>query len=283
MSLAVATVKRAALGEFGARIEDSGSGNDEIGLIIGQFNNLLELLQETVAHLIEQEGQRRDAQLESLRYQINPHFIYNAMYLVQLSVEEAGLWKLSDAVSCFADILRYNVSGAMYATFAEEISHIRAYMRFVNSFRGEPIELAVSCSEQLASRPFLRFIFQPLVENAVKYGGAGLRHIAMEIGEDGKCCFADIRNDGALMDRAEAEQLAAAMRLLAGDSQGAAPGGHVGLRNIVRRLKLFYGPGAELRLANDGQFCVHIAFPKEAGNIQKGGAIYSGGYLYHGH
>jgi hypothetical protein len=65
--------------------------------MIRQFNNLLDILERTVAQSLEREARRRDAQLEALQYQINPHFIYNSMYFLRLSMEKEGLWELARA------------------------------------------------------------------------------------------------------------------------------------------------------------------------------------------
>jgi signal transduction histidine kinase len=225
--------------------------------------------------LAEQEKRQRNAQLQALQYQLNPHFLYNSLYMLQLSIENAELWNLANAVSWFADILQYNLRGTsekalLQATFAEEITHIQSYIRFINAFRDTPITIAVKCPPELAGRRFLRFVFQPLAENAIQYGGSGMKRIGISIGQRGGLCEISVFNDGESISGDMLSRVNDALRLAGESASGSsAETGlgevqRIGLRNIARRLSVFYPGKAEIYLTNGERTCVHILFPLDS-------------------
>jgi len=255
--LTLEAMQEVSRGRFAARIQEDRK--DEIGVMNSQFNNLLGILEATVEESLLRERGQRDAQLEALQYQINPHFIYNSMYFLQLSMEKENLWQMADAVSWLASILHYNLEGAMFATFREEIGNLRTYLQFVNAFREKPIALAVECPAELHDRTFLRFIFQPLVENAIKYGGKSLSVIRVRIGEAERVCCVEVQNDGEPPSDATMRDVNAQMQRAYAVSDGGKK--QIGLYNIASRLRLFYQEEASITLYGGEWTGVRIFFP----------------------
>jgi len=256
--LTLETVEQVSQGRFHVRINDDH--DDEIGLMSHQFNNLLDQLEKTVEQLMKEEQQRRDSQMEALQYQLNPHFIYNSMYMLQLTLENNNLWKLSDAVCWLADILQYNVNGTSFATFTQEIDHLTTYLRFVNVFRETPIELTVDCPAGLLDYTFLRFVFQPLVENAIKYGGREVSAISIKIRQSTSICYIEVSNNG----EAVPDDVACRVNALLLDPNEYENGTRrIGLRNIASRIRLFYKSDAGICLVHGENTLVRIHFPYE--------------------
>lgn len=253
--LSVDAMAQVASGRFTARVTDDRQ--DEITPLIAQFNRLLSYLENTVAELIAKERQKRDAQLVALQYQINPHFIYNSLYIVQLAVEKQGLFDVANAISWFASILHYNVAGSMFATFQQEIEHIHTYLKFINTFREQAITLQVSLPDELRRKLFLRFIFQPIIENAIKYGGRQVSLIAIAVDHRGDQFLVDVWNDGEPIDDEALAHVNLSLRAPEGEPSNDKG---VGLRNIARRLHLFYQSQAGVYMTNGARTGVHIYF-----------------------
>ena len=261
LNLTVGAMERVAHGKFGARIEDEH--DDEISRMIGQFNRVLALLENTVTQLLGEERHRQDAQLVALQHQIDPHFIYNSLYLLQLSIEKAGLLDISNSITWFANILHYNIGDTMFATFAQEIEHIGVYLKFINTFREAPIALETNIEGGISEQSFLRFVFQPLVENAIKYGGERTTCIVITVAHRGGQFYVDVENNGEVISDDAVENI---NRVLNDVPAADEPGRRVGLHNIARRLMLFYHARAGIYLSNDRRTCVHIFFPDDEVN-----------------
>ncbi|UYO96713.1 sensor histidine kinase [Microbacterium sp. M28] len=180
-----------------------------------------------------------EAELRSLRAQISPHFIYNALTAIA-SFIHADPDRARDLVLDFADFTRYSFRRqGEFTTVAEELGSIHHYLTLERARFGDRLEVTLRIApETLATViPFLSV--QPLVENAVRHG--------LEPGEGGGTIriFADdatthteitVEDDGVGMDPQELRALL----------DSADDGAHVGLRNVDTRLRQLYGPDGEL-------------------------------------
>ncbi|MEO8029021.1 MAG: histidine kinase, partial [Bryobacteraceae bacterium] len=111
------------------------------------------------------------AQLAVLRYQVNPHFLFNSLNTLQSLIREDPA-RASEAVSDLAAVLRYSLrrGGAETAPLAEELEALRRYLAVEQSRFEE--KLSVDVSADSAAEIYLApaFVLHPLVENAIKHG-----------------------------------------------------------------------------------------------------------------
>ncbi len=180
-----------------------------------------------------------EAELRSLRAQISPHFIYNALTAIASFIHTDPA-RARELVLEFADFTRYSFRRqGEFTTLAEELRSIHSYLELERARFGDRLEVTLRMApETLATViPFLSV--QPLVENAVRHG--------LEPGETGgtiRIASVDeathteitVEDDGVGMDP---EALRA---LLSGGDDGA----HIGLRNVDTRLRQLYGPDGGL-------------------------------------
>jgi two-component system LytT family sensor kinase len=175
-----------------------------------------------------------EAELRSLRAQISPHFIYNALTAIA-SFIHADPERARDLVLVFADFTRYSFRRqGEFTTLAEELQSIHSYLTLERARFGDRLEVTLQIApETLATViPFLSV--QPLVENAVRHGlepgegGGGIRIASVD---DGTHTEITVEDDGVGMDP---ESLRALLT-------SAVDGAHVGLRNVDTRLRQMYG------------------------------------------
>ena len=180
-----------------------------------------------------------EAELRSLRAQISPHFIYNALTAIA-SFIHADPDRARDLVLDFADFTRYSFRRqGEFTTVAEELGSIHHYLTLERARFGDRLEVTLRIApETLATViPFLSV--QPLVENAVRHGlepgegGGTIRIIADDATTHTEITVED---DGVGMDP---ETLRALL-------DSADDGAHVGLRNVDTRLRQLYGPDGGL-------------------------------------
>ena len=178
--------------------------------------------------------QLAEAELRSLRAQISPHFIYNALTAIASFVlTDPG--RARELVLEFADFTRYSFRRqGEFTTLAEELGSIHSYLELERARFGDRLRVTLQIApETLATViPFLSV--QPLVENAVRHGlepGEGGGEIRIASRDDGTHTEITVEDDGVGMDP---EALRAT--LTASDD-----GVHVGLRNVDTRLRQLYG------------------------------------------
>ncbi len=198
------------------------------------------MLDEQAERFARLEGQASRAQLEMLRYQLNPHFLFNTLNSISTLVLVGDTERANAMLSRLSSFLRYTLVGerAGLATVAQEVEALRLYLDIERIRFGERMRVAfdIAPEAELARLPSL--LLQPLVENAVKY--------AVTPQEDG----ADI----LVSARVERDRL---LVEVADTGPGLAPGGPgptnegtgLGLDNIRERLAQAYGADHRFELA----------------------------------
>ncbi|WP_460801540.1 sensor histidine kinase [Microbacterium sp. GXF6406] len=175
-----------------------------------------------------------EAELRSLRAQISPHFIYNALTAIA-SFIHADPERARDLVLDFADFTRYSFRRqGEFTTLAEELQSIHSYLTLERARFGDRLEVTLQIAPETLSTviPFLSV--QPLVENAVRHGlepGEGGGSIRIIANDDATHTEITVEDDGVGMDPESLRAL-----LTVGDD-----GAHVGLRNVDTRLRQMYG------------------------------------------
>jgi two-component system LytT family sensor kinase len=186
----------------------------------------------------EQEERLASAELRALRAQISPHFIYNALAAVAGEIH-ARPEEARELLIDFAEFTRYLFrDGRSYVSLAEELEHVRRYLRLEQARFGG-LHVAVDVAPDALDAVVPAMSLQPLAENAVRHGveqraGTGRIEIA------GRVVNGDIEltvtDDGAGI---EPERLPGVL-------SGA--GGGIGLSNVDARLRATFGEKYALRI-----------------------------------
>ncbi|MDT0346083.1 sensor histidine kinase [Streptomyces litchfieldiae] len=189
------------------------------------------------------------ADLRTLRAQISPHFLHNALAVIGARIRtdpDRARTLLND----FADYLRYSFAArGDYATVADELQAIQTYLELQRARFDDRMELSVRMAPEIlpVAIPFL--VIQPIVENAVRHGlepKPGPGAISVRGFGEGPLCVIEIEDDGVGMDPEFAQAiLAGKERRDDKRAGGVSPDGarrSVGLANVDQRLRAVYGP-----------------------------------------
>jgi two-component system sensor histidine kinase YesM len=150
----------------------------EIGSLFGSFNNMVSEIKRLieVVHLAElkqkeMEIKQMESSLLIMQSQINPHFLYNTLEVVNSYAIEAGVRPISKMVTSIAKMFRYNVGNPQKTvTLLEEIEHMQTYLSIQKErYEGLKVEWDVDEGEAMQVST-VRLILQPLVENAFQHG-----------------------------------------------------------------------------------------------------------------
>ena len=217
-------------------------GKDEIGELTSTYNYMIHAMEDLIEkeYLLGQET--KNAELKILQAQINPHFLYNTLDMIQWFAEEGMLSQIEESVSSLATFYRLSLSnGKEFISLREEMEHVRSYirlqkLRFPNTFLYEE-ELDEGLLDYLLPKTTL----QPLVENAITHGLQESKripgHLLIKIEkEEGKNIRISILDDGAGMKKPP--------RTTPNGGTSRENSGHgFGIPNVSSRLTLLYGPG----------------------------------------
>ena len=180
--------KKLQQGDFDVRV--SIKGEDELARIGSTFNTMVA----NIHGLIEQKYEigilRKQAELESLQSQINPHFLYNTLSSIKTVIQRRDFDKALIIVQNLSDIFRYNLNRGKYIVkFSEELEHMKKYLfiqecRFMGKY-----EVFFDIDEEVLDLDIIRLTLQPIVENAIYHGieakrGKGEIRIAAKVFKD---------------------------------------------------------------------------------------------------
>ena len=212
--------------------------------------------------LAQVEADARNAQLALLRYQLNPHFLFNTLNSVNALVSKGDAGKATKMINKLSEFFRHSLRAEpeTEVTVAEEIATTELYLDIEKTRFADRLTVEIRIAESAKSRLVPSMILQPLVENALKH--------AIGVSENGGQIriLASEADSGALQVRVEDSGPEGS------DHQAGQrpPGASVGLDNTRARLQAFYGDGGRLKIekADIGGYSVLVeVIPIDAGAI----------------
>ncbi len=218
---------------------------DEIGELSQSFNKMLEHIRKLIGEVYEKELHRKEAELGALQMQINPHFLYNTLQIMDIMAEEAEAYEISDACQALSTVFRYSISRKEEVTLKEELEHVKNYM-FIQMLRFEDrLEVEYEIRPETLHLEIIRFIIQPIVENSIVHGmeqqeGMCRIKIMTEIIQD--ILTITITDTGVGMSAAQLEQFRYEINRESMQEDVTRKNyGGIAMRNVNQRIKLKYG------------------------------------------
>ena len=217
-------------------------GKDEIGELTSTYNYMIHAMEDLIEkeYLLGQET--KNAELKILQAQINPHFLYNTLDMIQWFAEEGMLSQIEESVSSLATFYRLSLSnGKEFISLREEMEHVRSYIRLQKLRFPDTFLYEEELDEGLLDYLLPKTTLQPLVENAITHGLQESKripgHLLIKIEkEEGKNIRISILDDGAGMKNPP--------RTTPNGGTSRENSGHgFGIPNVSSRLTLLYGPG----------------------------------------
>ena len=148
-----------------------------------------------------EQKEKKELELRSIRSQLNPHFVFNALNSIQGLVNANEKEKANQYLSDFSNMMRDTLSGNSkdYSPLETELAILDRYLKLEQLRFGFGYEIKVSDSINATSIEIPTLLLQPLVENAVKHGVAQLLSkgkITIEINKLGKDQIFEIKENG---------------------------------------------------------------------------------------
>ena len=186
---------------------------------------------------VQAEALANHAQLDMLRYQLNPHFLFNALNSIRASIDEDSQ-RAKRMVTEFSEFLRYSLlnDNSALIELRQEIEAIKNYLAIEKIRFEDKLDVTFDCEPVAEQCQLPGFLIHPLVENAIKHG---MTNNSAPL----KICIAARMRAGRLV-----VEIANTGRL----TQTNGDGTHIGLRNVRERLAKLYPDKSSFSLRQDG-------------------------------
>ncbi len=205
---------------------------DEIGMLTKEFRLMVEQVDTLIKENYEKQILLKDTKYKMLRAQINPHFLYNTLNVVNWMIKAGRNEEAGKMIIQLGAILHYSFARTPYATVKEELEMVKSFIAIQKTRYQGRIEFVV-CEEGEPGKYMIpRMILQPLVENAITYGAEPYLEVCkiiVDVKEEQECIVMMVTDTGAGMSEEELEQIR---------SMNFKPKGHgIGLKNIIERIE----------------------------------------------
>ena len=202
---------------------------DEIGRIGNEFIRVVEENEKLTTNLYKSLYQEKESELIALQSQINPHFLYNALDSIFLMAEEHNAPDISHMTVALSNMFKLSLNnGEKLITIRKELEMVQSYITIQKVRFEDRIRVITSVEEGILDLKIVKFILQPLVENAINHG------IAHK--DDGGIITIQIRRkENDILITVEDNGIGFETHDIPIPSHGYA------VRNIDDRLKLYYG------------------------------------------
>ena len=230
--------------------------NDEIGMIGLEYNKMAENIETLIEKVYKMELTQKQAELEFLQMQINPHFLYNALDTISWMALAKGNMDVSEMTIALAELLRATIKKESFITLREEMNTVKDYLLIQQERFGDKISSEYFVEEDAYSCMVPNFILQPVIENAIIHGlepkiEKGKVSINISI-QDEFLTFL-VEDNGVGMDETEILDLYKKCR--ENNTKQS-----IGLKNVYRRLLLCYGEASMLKIESKKEQGTRISF-----------------------
>lgn len=229
-----------ARGDLGARVP--AVRGVEVRELACSLNSMIEKIGQLVGDVELKQIKLREAELELLQSQINPHFLYNTLDTI-IWLSEAGRQKeVVDVVGALSNFFRTSLNhGNGVVTLAQEEEHVRSYMQIQQVRYQDILEYEIDIPERLKNALVPKLTLQPLVENALYHGVKNRRskgRIRVYAQQEGGDACIYVTDNGMGMQPERLSEVLAQMNQGAQEERG---NDSYALYNVNERLRLKFG------------------------------------------
>lgn len=214
---------------------------DEIGTLIRGFRKMIFQIKSLIEDVYESRLLQKDYEMKALQAQINPHFLYNTLSLINWMAIEANRDEISKITLNLSTFYRTALNkGKNILSIRDEIKNTKSYLDIQLMMHDYNFDIEMNIDEDILDYKVLNLILQPLVENAIDHGidlktnGRGKITINGKIEENNILLI--VSDNGVGMEKDMIETI------LTNKSKG------YGVRNVNERIKLYYGD----------QYCIKV-------------------------
>ena len=207
---------------------------DEIGMLYRGFGSMMKRIRTLINEVYLGKITQKEAELKALQAQINPHFLYNTLSLINWKALAAGEEDISRMTLALSTFYRTALNrGRNVLQVETELSNTRAYLEIQSMLHDGNFDYEIEAQTEILQCESLNLILQPLVENAIHHGieekTDGRGKISVRGWKEDNCVWFMVEDNGVGMEQKVAD------KILTMESKG------YGVRNVDERIRLCYG------------------------------------------
>ena len=218
---------------------------DEIGLLCKNFNTMAFKIKTLLESVYVYQLKNKQAQLEALQNQINPHFLHNTLEAIRMQAIINKDREVANMIKILARLFRITLDRTHnVVSINDELEHVKTYVEIQNMRFHQRFHLDIQVPEQLLNCSIIKLTLQPIVENCITHGFSQTfenETISIHITEAGNDLLINVSDNGKGIDPDNMQRLLSKLRHT--DTEPAAPMRHnsIGIVNISERIRLEYG------------------------------------------
>ncbi|WP_168735475.1 cache domain-containing sensor histidine kinase [Cohnella fermenti] len=244
----ISLIKRVEREDF--EIEYDNPPRNELGQLIRSFIRMSRRLDETIRHLYQAEIIRKESELQALKSQINPHFLFNTLETIKMRAELDEADGTVDMITALGKLVRSSLRpGGDFITLQDEKSYLINYFFIQENRYGGRFDIALHVEEALLTGYIPKLLVQPLVENAFYHGlemKPGKGKLNVSITAESGAVKVLVADDGLGIT---ADRLMELRRRIGAEIlKPQHDGGSIGLVNVAARIQLYFGPPYSMRI-----------------------------------
>ena len=218
------------------------SNDNEIGQIADGLNNMLSQMQEYIQKEYILRLSQREAELNALKMQINPHFLYNTLEVIHIEAMKNNDDTAANMIQLLADQFRYITDNNSDAVkISDELEITEKYFELMRIRYAGKIKSEINVSEDVRNIKIPKLSLQTLAENAVMHGlkNKGGKIAINGYTENGRYII-EIIDNGTGMSAERLDEINLALKCKGKISRQSMNSG-IGLENVSERLRAYYG------------------------------------------
>jgi len=208
---------------------------DEVGQLISSFQKMVYTINNLINEVLLAKIRSQKYEIEILQSQINPHFLYNSLSLINSKALIAGQNDISQMARLLSTFYRTMLNkGQQITTIAFELENTKSYIAIQQMMHSQSFDVVYDIDEIILKYPIPNLLLQPLAENAIVHGLdhrelPGKAILSISCYQENQDIVFKIMDNGCGMSDEECEQI------LTKDSNG------YGVKNVHQRIQLYYG------------------------------------------
>lgn len=224
-------IRKTGQGQFDSRVDEVGS--IEFRELINRFNGMNEKIQKLIIENFEKEIKEKEAEILVLNLQLDPHFMYNTLNLINLMLIENGQDEVSNLIDNLSNMLKYTVRNKKgLVPFSEDLVFLKSYVSIMTKrFEGK-YQVDYIIDERLYAYEVPKFFMQPYVENSFVHAFNSLKTngiLKIICWIDGNIRYYCVEDNGCGIAIDKLNEI---------NSENSAS---IGINNVHNRIKLVYG------------------------------------------